>query len=388
MACNPWPYMYYYSGNDLVLHCDVLGPQNDDTLSVAWYREVYSDRGPLVQRIYSRSNMYYYFEKFSTPRSSGDISHGFKRINFTLFVNNINEDDVGCYWCEIDVRSQNCLFHLRKSNVFCLDRWSTYRYRDSCSTLPVNSSVICAANKTCNDLPENFVGDPYLVVDGNKNKGSDLSAQVPTPSNSVPKNIWPQLLTSLEVRTTSLINSNTISSLKSPCTSQQPVSTYSTKISMTDSPISNPTLWTAEHVPNSKTVLSTSLTSRVLDHVLDLPPIVMSSDPNLIISSSTTTAFTEGTDDVTSTLSSPTVRPLGSKKRTDGTLAREVNLSPVHIGIFAGIGVCAVLFAVISMLVFGVVMLCRNSGPRNQQRNKGLLQFPMQFTIAIVMHWV
>lgn len=383
MSCNPWPYMYYYSRNDLVLHCDVLGPQNGDTLSVAWYREIYGNSGLQVQRMYGHSNnIYHYYGKFWTPKSSEDISHGFKRTNFTLFVNNVSEDDVGCYWCEIVVHSRNCLFYLRRSSVYCLDSWSTYRTRESCSALPVNSSVVCAANKTCSDLPENFVADPYLVVDGNKDKDSDLSVQVPTQSSSVPENIWPQLSTSLEIRTTSVIKSNTITSLRFPCTIQHPLSTYS------GSPISDPTLWNDEHVHKSKTILSTVLTSRIPEYRLHLAPIVMSSDPNLIISPSTTAAFTEGTDDGTSTLSSPTIRPLGSNKLANGTSAQEVALSPVHIGIFMGIGVCAVLFAVISMLIFGVVMLCRKTEPRASGRNinhKGLLQFT---TTVVRLHWI
>ena len=364
MDCNPWPYMYYYAGNDLVLHCDVLGPQNSDILNVAWYREFYSDGHSWVQRIYSSGSAYSYFEKFSTPRSSGDISHGFKRINFTLFVNNVSTSDMGCYWCEIVVHSQNCLFYLRKSSVFCLESWSRYRNKESCSTLAINSSVVCAANRTCDTLPANWIGDPYLVVDDNLSNfnGQDLSEQIPTPSGSTLEYVQSQLLTSSDVKTTSIINSNSI-------TLPRPTQTVMT--SKMGSSISYPAMWSkGEFAPKSTAISSTVLTSHILNQ--RLPVIVKSSDPSSMISS----ALTERTaaDLKQLTLPSSTVKPLERNKLANGTLEQEIDLSPVQIGIFIGIGACAILFAVISMLVFGVVMLCRKTEqgrPSSNSRHGG-----------------
>ena len=367
MSCNPWPYFMSYSGNALVLHCDLLGPQNNDIPNIEWYRSLYSNNdNSKPQRIhYGRGK-----GKFSTPTSSGDIPSGFKRINFTLFVNDISEADAGCYWCEIRAKAGKCSFCMKRSSVFCLQKVSAYGDREDCPILPVNNSVVCASDTTCEDLPANLSGDPYPITD-DIIKRSGKSTQAPSPSQPiVPANNTPSILTDIHVTSTSKFRSNSIIGPLSSLHTNQKTSTFTTHSAQPTSSLSYQScLVTNKVAPVTTTSSSTLLTSHVF------PQISPAADyaTKIVNLSPSTSTMSKSIDykQVTTVSSSPIMMTAlaGSGKHGNSTMELSLPLTWVQISVFIGIAVCTVLFAVISVLVFGVVMLCKKTTPKSSSRN-------------------
>ena len=360
MSCNPWPYIDAYAGNNLVLRCDLLGPQSNDIPNVVWYRRVFSDSDSQPQRIYYSSN-----GKYKNPTSSGDVSNGFKRVNFTLFISNVTEEDVGCYWCEINVSARNCSIHLGQSSVFCLHEESAYRDRENCSILPVNSSVICATNTTCNGPPANWMGNPYLIVE-NHNTRSELLTQAPTPSLPVPTNI-PQTSTSFYVQTTSIDSPSPLSSLQA---SQQLVASTPHSTQPIGSPNYQPTLGNSNILSIFMTATSSALpiiisltshqqsvTTSDNEPLHTLEPMIVSSSPpskpqeTSIIDHASVISHTPGSED-----------------DSDGMIEFNSSPSAVQIGVYVGMTVCVVLLIIIVILTVGVVLLCKKSAPGKASR--------------------
>ena len=358
MNCNPWPYIASQSGNDMVLHCDLLGPQNNDILSVEWYHEEFSyeeDSRSSRISLYSSSKSY---KKFMSPNSSGDVSHGFKRINFTLFVKEASDSDTGCYWCEVVVQSRDgCFRRLRRSNAFCLERKSAYGGMEDCSILPVDSSVNCASYHSCNEVPLNWNGNPYLLIEED-HQVPDLSSLSPTTTHYPIPQSTSNLITTLKATPS---NGDWISSLPQ---SRQHLVPSTTRYTAHVSDHHNPTM-----------SLSRLQASDSVDALSSVTPTSQVSTTNAILSTTPSpSALSKGTDCHPTTNSS--IKDItGNGTLAEGMIESSLSQSPLQIGIFIGIGLCAVLFAIISMLVFGVVMLCQKTESRPTTRNNRASKF-------------
>lgn len=338
-----------------------MSPQNNEIPNVEWYRILYSHVSSKPQRIHQGRK-----GKYSTPTSSGHISSGFRRINFTLFVNDISEADAGCYWCEIRASAgkSKCSFPVKQSSVFCLHKVRAYRDRENCSILPVNSLVVCAADTVCDELPANWLGDPYLVT-----TRSGEPTQVPSPSQPmVPAHMPPVIQTNSDVEMSSAYyRSNSIISQRPPLTliftthSIQPTisSNYHQHVSVTNEISLTPTMSSsdsaftpASHVPR-QTLPSADHHRTEVVTLSPSPPIHISNSADNI--------------QATTVLSS-SVMVAGSGIQSNSTKELPLHLTWVQISVFIGIAVCTVLFAVISVLIFGVVMLCRKTTPSTPAR--------------------
>ena len=326
-----------------------------------------------------------YSGKFNGPNSSGDLTHGFKRINFTLFVNNVTDADAGCYWSEITIAARDCTTSVRNSSVFCLRKISYYKHRKAkpCSVLSVNSSVVCAGNTTCDTLPANWVGDPYLIiVDARKG-----TTEVPSPSKPlVPNVLQPHLVTSggPEVKTISEFY-NSIRSLNTLQTSQQPLVVTTKSIRGTDSLTYHNTQLQDSTIllPKSTNVVSSSVITSHMPYQGILPTLVSSDSYSAIVSISPSSLPSyKDLDPVTSIIASNEAGETTRNTQTESTAAK-LSLSPVQIGIFIGIAVCAVLFAIISMLIFGVVMLCKKTEPKKRPSRPRNLNYQGEVSYSI-----
>ena len=358
-----------------------MSPQNNNIPNVDWYHILYSDVGSKPKRIHQGRK-----GKYSTPTSSGDISSGFKRINFTLFVNDISEADAGCYWCEIGASAGKCSFPVRQSSVFCLHKVNAYRDRENCSILPVNSSVVCATDTLCDELPANGLGDPYLIT-----TRSGEPTQVPSPSQPmVPAHMPPVIQTNSDVGTMSpaYYRSNSIiSSLSSLHAGQRPPRTliYTThSIQPTISSNYHQHVSVTNEISLTPTISSSDSTFTPASHVphQNLP----SADPYrtkvVTLSPSSPIHISNSADNnqATAVLSSSVV-VAGSGMQSNSTNELPLHLTWVQISVFIGIAVCTVLFAVISVLVFGVVMLCRKTTPSTPARTYHMYHEGMQKSV-------
>ena len=368
-----------------------MSPQNNNIPNVEWYHIPYN-AGSKPQRIhYSRKG------KYSTPTSSGDISSGFKQINFTLFVNDVSEADAGCYWCEIRASDGKCSFSLKQSSVFYLRKARAYEGRENCSILPVNSSVVCAADTVCDELPANWLGDPYLIT-----TRSDEPTHIPSPSQPmVPAHMPPLIQTNNDVGIMSSIhhqsNSVIISSSSSLHASQQPPvithsiqpttsSSYHPNVSVTsDISVTLPTISSSNPMPVSHIPRQNSPSA---DHYRTKAVSILPSS---------SVHISKSADNKQTTVVSPSISSVvvvGSEMQSNSTKELPLHLTLVQISVFIGIAVCTVLFAVISVLVFGVVMLCRKTTPSTLARSYhmhhegrlNLLSEQIFMNIQIFMH--
>ena len=145
LACNPWPFIQQAG---ISLHCDITGPQTDDIPNVTWYRGQPGNSSSATVTQIRFDNRHQYFG----PVSNGHIADNVKRVNFTLNIYNVTASDVDCYWCAIQVHTKvGCVSPLMYSDELCLLEEVKYSSLQQCSTIPSNTSVVCASSKACRD---------------------------------------------------------------------------------------------------------------------------------------------------------------------------------------------------------------------------------------------
>ncbi len=258
---------------------------------------------------------------------------------------------------------------MKQSSVFCLHKKMAYGDGENCPILPVNSSVVCASNTVCDELPPNWMGDPYLIT-----TMSDEPTQVPSPSQPmVPVHMPPAIQTNsaVDVTVSSVhYRSDSIffhASQRPPMTSFtthsiQPTisSNYHQHLSMTDeisltpTSSSNSAFRLSSHFPRQNSPSADNYRTKVVP-----------------LSPSSSIHISRSADNKRETVVvSSSVVGLGSEMQSNNTMSNELplHLTLVQISVFIGIAVCTVLFVVISLLVFGVVMLCRKSTPSTPAR--------------------
>lgn len=143
LACNPWPFIQQAG---LSLHCDITGPQTDDIPNVTWYRGQPGNSSSAAQILFDNRHKYF------GPVSNGHIADNVKRVNFTLKIYDVTASDVDCYWCAIQIHTrEGCVSPLMYSDELCLLEELNYSGLQQCSTIPSNTSLVCAGSKRCQD---------------------------------------------------------------------------------------------------------------------------------------------------------------------------------------------------------------------------------------------
>jgi hypothetical protein len=254
--------------------------------------------------------------------------------------------------------------------VFCLHKKMAYEDRENCPILPVNSSVVCASNTVCDELPPTWMGDPYLIT-----TRSDEPTQVPSPSQPmVPVHIPPAIQTNSAADVVTVLSAYYRSDSIFFHASQRPPMTSSTthsvqpttssnyhqhlsvtdEISLTPTSSSNSAFRPSNHFPRQNSPSADNYRTKVI-----------------ALSPSSSIHISESADNKRATVVvSSSVVGLGSEMQSNNTMSKELplHLTLVQISVFIGIAVCTVLFVVISILVFGVVMLCRKTTPSTPAR--------------------
>ena len=263
-----------------------------------------------------------------------------------------------------------------------------YGGQENCPILPVNSSVICASDTgICGELPTDWLGDPYLIT-----TRSGEPTQVPSPSQPMVPAHPPAIKTNSDVGIMSSAHykSNSIFSSLSPfhVSQQSPVTSFTTysiqptisssyhqhvsvtgEISLTPTVISLDSAFKpSSHVPRQNSPSAGNYRTKI---------ITLLPSSSVHISKSTSADNKRATLDLSSSVTS---LGIGSEIQSNSTKELPLHLTLVQISVFIGIAVCTVLFVVISVLIFGVVMLCKKTTPSTLARtyhmnHDGMLNF-------------
>ena len=269
---------------------------------------------------------------------------------------------------------------MKQSSMFCLHKEIAYRGRENCPILSVNSSVVCASDTgVCGELPTDWLGDPYLTSTTTR---SSEPTQVPSPSQPMVPAHPPAIQTNSDVGAILMSSvhyrSNSIfSTLSSFHASQQPPVTSFTIYSI------QPTISSNYHQYVS--VIGEISLTPTMSHVLRQNLLSTGNYRTKVITllPSSSVHISKSVDNKRATVdlsSSVTSLGIGSEMQSNSTKELPLHLTLVQISVFIGIAVCTVLFVVISVLIFGVVMLCKKTTPSTSARtyhmnHDGMLNF-------------
>lgn len=261
-----------------------------------------------------------------------------------------------------------------------------YGGQENCPILPVNSSVVCASDTSiCGELPTDWLGDPYLIT-----TRSGEPTQVPSPSQPMVPAHPPAMQTNSDAGTMSSAHykSNSIfSSLSAFHVSQQsPVTSFTThSIQPTISSSYHQHISVTGEISLTPTVISLDSAFKSSSHVprQNSPSAGNYRTKIITLLPSSSVHISKSADNKRATVdlsSSVTNLGTGSEIQSNSTKELPLHLTLVQISVFIGIAVCTVLFVVISVLIFGVVMLCKKTTPSTPARtyhmnHDGMLNF-------------